>query len=101
TNFLNRIEVEDKDFDKVKLFYQHFYRALLFPQRWYENNDNGEAIHYNTLTKTATKGKAYTNNGFWDTYKSLYPLLSLIAPDTYEDILEGLLSSYKDTGFLP
>lgn len=25
----------------------------------------------------------------------------MIAPEVYEDILEGLLSSYKDTGFLP
>lgn len=101
THFLDRIAVEDRDFDKVKSFYHHFYRALLFPQRWYEKDDKGDSIHYNTLSKKVVNGKCYTNNGFWDTYKSLYPLLSLIAPEVYEDILEGLLSSYKDTGFLP
>ncbi|EHI70440.1 glycosyl hydrolase, family 92 domain protein [Streptococcus ictaluri 707-05] len=100
-SYLDRIEVEDKNFDKVKHFYQHFYRALLFPQKWYEHNENNEAIHYNTSLKKVVPGIFYTNNGFWDTYKSVYPLLSLIAPDIYEEVLKGLLSAYQDTGFLP
>ncbi|CQR25666.1 alpha-1,2-mannosidase [Streptococcus varani] len=99
--YLNRIQVEDKDFQKSKNFYQHFYRALLFPQRWYELDENQEPIHYNTRSRQVVSGKYYTNNGFWDTYKSVYPLLSLIAPEVYGDILEGLLSAYQDTGFLP
>lgn len=100
-SYLNRIDIKDKDFDKVKTYYQHFYRALLFPQRWYEITAAGQAIHYNTSCQEPVAGKYYTNNGFWDTYKSVYPLLSLIAPEIYADILEGLLSAYQDTGYLP
>ncbi|MGT2934364.1 GH92 family glycosyl hydrolase [Streptococcus castoreus] len=99
--YLNRIQIEDKNFEKVKIYYHHFYRALLFPQKWYEINESGQPIHYNTTSQKAVIGKYYTNNGFWDTYKSLYPLLSLIAPEVYADILEGLLSAYQDTGYLP
>ncbi|MGT2933131.1 GH92 family glycosyl hydrolase [Streptococcus catagoni] len=100
-HYLDRIEVGDRDFKKVTAFYQHYYRALLFPQKWYEIDSKGQAIHYNTLSKAVTRGRLYTNNGFWDTYKTLYPLLSLIAPEIYREVLEGLLASYKDTGFLP
>lgn len=100
-SYLSRIDIKDKDFDKVKAYYQHFYRALLFPQRWYKITATGQAIHYNTTSQRPVAGKYYTNNGFWDTYKSVYPLLSLIAPEIYADILEGLLSAYQDTGYLP
>ncbi len=100
-SYLDRIEVTNQEKEKEHLFYQHFYRALLFPQRWYEIDDTNHAIHYNTLTKSEAKGKLYTNNGFWDTSKTLYPFLSLTAPEIYEEVLEGLVSSYKDTGYLP
>lgn len=100
-SYLDRIEITNQDRNKENLSYQHFYRALLFPQKWYELDENSQAIHCNTLTKSVAKGKLYTNNGFWDTSKTLYPFLSIIAPEIYEEVLEGLVSSYQDTGYLP
>ncbi len=46
-------------------------------------------------------GVLYTNNGFWDTYKTVYPLYSLIAVEKYEEMLEGFLNSYRESGYLP
>lgn len=101
TSYLNKIQVFDKDFDKVKLFYQNLYRTFLFPQKFYEINEKGEELYYNTYSQKVQKGKMYTNNGFWDTSKTVYPLFSLIAKDEYEDILESFINTYHDSGYLP
>ena len=60
-----------------------------------------EPVHYDTTARSVKKGFLYTNNGFWDTYKTVYPLYSIIAPKEYEEMLEGFLNSYRETGFLP
>ena len=100
-SYLQRIEVSKENLEAVQLFYRCLYRMFLYPQKFYEYSKDGEVIHYSTTTKRPEKGILYTNNGFWDTYKTVYPLYSLIAPDEYHEILSGLLISFKETGFLP
>ncbi len=77
------------------------YRMFLFPQKFYEINQQGEPIHYDTTSKSVKPGVLYTNNGFWDTFRTVYPFYSLLIPEEYEEMLRGFLNSYKETGFLP
>ncbi|MDN6194753.1 MAG: glycoside hydrolase family 92 protein, partial [Alkalibacterium sp.] len=98
---LNKIEVSDSDKNKVNLFYQYMYRLFLFPQTYFEEDSNGEPIHYDSYSETVKAGKYFTNNGFWDTYRTVYPLFSLILPEKYQDILEGIGHFYNETGHLP
>lgn len=98
---LQAIAIEDRHDDRVTTFYRNFYRALLFPTRFFELDANGQPIHYNTKARKVAAGKLYTNTGFWDTYKTEFPLISLLWPDLLADCLEGFLTSYKETGFLP
>ena len=100
-HYLAKIDVNDRDFDKVKLFYQNLYRTFLFPQKFYEVTPEGKNVYYNTYAKKVQEGVMYTNNGFWDTAKTVYPLYSLIAKEEYEEILEGFINSYHDSGYLP
>ncbi len=99
--YLNKIEVKNGDFSAVKTFYHCMYRMFLFPQKFYEINQQGEPIHYDTTSKRVKTGVLYTNNGFWDTFRTVYPLYSLLIPDEYEEMLRGFLNSYRETGFLP
>jgi predicted alpha-1,2-mannosidase len=55
----------------------------------------------NTHTGGVAKGYLYTNNGFWDTFRTVYPLLSLLDRDLYAEIAEGFYNYYVDTGWLP
>ena len=100
-NFLSRIEVEHTDPAHTATFYHNFYRTFLFPQTFYEIDANQQKIHYDTYSRQVRPGVLYTNNGFWDTYKTVYPLFPLIAADLYGEMLEGFLNSYNETGFLP
>lgn len=100
-NYLDRIRVTHSDYEQTKTFYHNLYRSFLFPQKFFELDQDNQRIHYNTSSKRVAKGTLYTNNGFWDTYKSVYPLYSLIAQEEYEDMLEGFLTSYQESGYLP
>lgn len=98
---LAKISVKDADSQHVALFEHNFYRAMLFPMRFYELDDHDQPVHYDTTGKCVRSGMAFTNNGFWDTYKTLFPLLSLIDPALYSDMLHGFYNNYLETGFLP
>ncbi|MGM0216264.1 GH92 family glycosyl hydrolase [Enterococcus sp. AZ109] len=101
TSYFDRLQVEHTDPNQTQTFYHNLYRVFLFPQTFYEIDENGKKIHYDTFNKKVQSGVLYTNNGFWDTYKTVYPLYSLIAQEKYEEMLEGFLNSYEETGFLP
>lgn len=95
------VEISDNNHKNVSTFYHNLYRALLYPTRFYELDEQQQPIHYNTKDKKVASGKLFTNNGFWDTYKTSFPLYSLLWPNQYAEFLEGFLNSYRETGFLP
>lgn len=100
-HYLNKIEITHTNTEQIKTFYNCFYRMFLFPQKFYELNINNEPIHYDTKSKSIKNGYLYTNNGFWDTFRTVYPLYSLIIPNIYKEMMEGFLNSFRHTGFLP
>ncbi len=97
---LSKIEIMDTE-EKKRTFYSCFYRCFLFPHTFYEWNENGEPVHYSTKSGEVRKGVMYTDNGFWDTYRTLYPLFVLLIPDKLKEMLEGYLNFYKEEGWLP
>ncbi|MDR0425605.1 MAG: GH92 family glycosyl hydrolase [Clostridiales bacterium] len=97
---LSRIAVEGETARK-KTFYSCLYRAFLYPTKFYETDETGENYHVDPETNEIKRGVMYTNNGFWDTFRTVYPLYSILAPDTYAEIVDGWLNFYDDTGYLP
>ena len=100
-NLLHRFDiVETGETDRT--FFDHcLYRLFLFPQTFYEVDESGQAIHMDLATGTVKPGVLFSNNGFWDTFRTTFPLFALIIPEHYHRFLEGFLNSYRDTGFLP
>jgi predicted alpha-1,2-mannosidase len=98
---LGRIKVEDPNVDNIRTFYSALYRSLLFPRKFHEVTAAGETVHYSPYNGEVLPGYMYTDTGFWDTFRSLFPLLNLIYPSVNEEIQEGLVNTYKESGFLP
>lgn len=98
---LRRIEIETDDEEQMKTFYSCMYRPFLFPHKAYELDENGEPIHYAPLDGKVYQGVRYTDNGFWDTYRTVYPLYTLIARDEFAEMLEGFVNDYLEGGWLP
>ena len=99
--FLHRFDIVDQGKVDRRMFDQALYRLFLFPQTFYELDAEGQEIHWDLTHQTVQPGKFFTNIGFWDGFRTSFPLLALMAPDTYHDFLEGFLNFYKETGFLP
>ncbi|MBR1889942.1 MAG: GH92 family glycosyl hydrolase [Alloprevotella sp.] len=98
---LGRIEVTGGTTDQLRTFYSCLYRSLLFPRSFYEFDENGEPQHYSPHDGKIHKGYFYTDTGFWDTFRCLFPLLNLVYPDESLKMQEGLLHVYEESGFFP
>lgn len=98
---LGRIAVEDDDVDKLRTFYSCLYRSLLFPRSFYELDANGKVVHYSPYNGEVLPGYMFTDTGFWDTFRCLFPFLNLMYPDMNTKMQEGLANTYKESGFLP
>ncbi len=97
---LGRIEIE-ADEEVKKTFYSCLYRMFLFPRNMCEYDRDGRQKHYSPADGKIYDGPLYSDNGFWDTYKTVYPLYSIIASDEYRDMCDGFLNFYKESGWLP
>lgn len=100
-DYLSKIKIETDDDNQFRTFYSCLYRTGLFPHKAFEIDKEGNKVHYCPFDGTVKPGIRYTDNGFWDTYRTEYPLLALIAKDKYAEFLEGFIADYKDGGWLP
>lgn len=98
---LGRIEVEGGNLDQKRTFYSTLYRSTLFPRKLYEIDTDGNPIHYSPYNGQVLPGYMYTDTGFWDTFRALFPLLNLAYPSVNKEIQEGLVHTYNESGFLP
>ncbi len=99
--YLKRIIIEPKDSKQLKTFYSCIYRAFLYPHKCYETDINGHEIHYCPHDGKIHSGKRYTDNGFWDTYRTCYPFYSIVAKDEMKDMLSAFINEYRESGWLP
>ncbi len=98
---LSRFEVEDDNVDRLRTFYSCLYRSLLFPRKFYEIGQDGKPVHYSPYNGKVLPGYMFTDTGFWDTFRCLFPLLNLAYPSINVQMQEGLANAYKESGFLP
>ena len=98
---LGKIEIEDTDIDKLRTFYSCLYRSVLFPRSFYEIDEKGNPVHYSPYNGQVRPGYMFTDTGFWDTFRCLFPLLNLVYPSMNEKMQEGLVNTYQESGFLP
>lgn len=98
---LGRIDAVFSDERVEMTFYTCLWRTFLFPHKCYEYDKNGRMIHYTPIDGSIHDGPRYTDNGFWDTYRTVYPLFTLIARDEFAEMLEGFVNDYRECGWLP
>jgi len=98
---LERIKVEGGTIDQQRTFYSCLYRMLLFPRKFYEYDEDGQIIHYSPYNGKILPGYMFTDNGFWDTFRALFPFTTLMYPELNRRIMEGLVNTYNESGWLP
>ena len=98
---LGAIVVEGGTVDQTRTFYSCFYRSVLFPRKLYEIDAQGKAIHYSPYNGKVLPGCMFTDTGFWDTFRCLFPFLNFVYPSMNVKMQEGLVNTYLESGFLP
>ena len=98
---LGRIQVGGGSEEQYRTFYSCLYRATLFPRKFYEINSNGTPVHYSPYDGQVHNGYLYTDTGFWDTFRALFPLLNLVYPSVNKEIQQGLANIARENRFLP
>ncbi|SFD12687.1 GH92 family glycosyl hydrolase [Algibacter pectinivorans] len=98
---LNKIRVEDDNIDNIRTFYSCLYRVLLFPRKLHELDKDNNIVHYSPYNGQVLPGYMFTDNGFWDTFRAVFPFFNMVYPELNSQIMEGLANTYKESGWLP
>ena len=98
---LGRIQVGGGTEEQYRTFYSCLYRSTLFPRKFYEIDSDGNPVHYSPYNGQVCDGYLYTDTGFWDTFRALFPLLNLVYPSVNREIQQGLANIARENEFLP
>ncbi|WP_433358052.1 GH92 family glycosyl hydrolase [Micromonospora saelicesensis] len=112
---LGRVEVRGANESQLVTMYSNLYRLNLYPNSQSENTGTAAAPRWqyaspvsaptgaSTPTRTGAKivdGQIYVNNGFWDTYRTVWPAYALLYPDVAAKISDGFVQHYRDGGWI-
>ena len=97
----DRVQVTDPNLDNRRIFYSALYRMLQFPRMFHEVDAKGQTVHYSPYDGKVHPGFLYTDNGFWDTWRAVFPFFALMYPERDSEIMQGLVNTYKESGWLP
>ncbi|MCE1197341.1 MAG: GH92 family glycosyl hydrolase [Marinilabiliales bacterium] len=98
---LSVIEAEGGSEDQLKTFYSCLYRTMLFPRKFYELDKQGKVWHYSPYEGKVLPGYLFTDNGYWDTFRAVFPLFNLLHPSLNARIQEGMVNTFQESGWLP
>lgn len=98
---LNRIKVEGGTEEQMRTFYSCLFRANLFSRKFYEIRSDGTPYYYSPYDGKIYDGYMLTDNGFWDTFRSQFPLTNILHPTQQGHYMQALLDAQKQFGWLP
>ena len=109
---LHTIDVEDPDTARIRQFYGALYRASFLPREMsdvdgafprFASNASKASNPSNASKASAPSSprKYYGDFSMWDTYRAVHPLYHIIAPKESADMMQSLVTMYKQGGWLP
>jgi putative alpha-1,2-mannosidase len=96
---LSVIEIQDPSTENKIKFYTALYHSFLLP--WIISDANGNYKGADRKLHKTTGKNQYGAFSPWDTFRSLHPLLCLVAPDRQRDMILSMIDQFNQTGRLP
>ncbi|MGM9804654.1 MAG: GH92 family glycosyl hydrolase [Muribaculaceae bacterium] len=96
---LSRTTVESDDEAAKRVFYTSLYHTMIAPSIFCDVN--GQYRGMDDMIYTAKGFTNYTTLSLWDTYRTLCPLFTIINPEIVPDLVNTMLSIYKQNDKLP
>ena len=81
------------------IFYTALYRVFQMPTVF--NDANGDYLGFDRQVHQAADFRYFTDLSLWDTFRTVHPLYTLIAPKDQRDMLVSLMKMLEQGGWLP
>ncbi|MDR0699952.1 MAG: GH92 family glycosyl hydrolase [Tannerella sp.] len=98
-NELHKIDFRTGDACVKRIFYTALYHTMVAPSEFCDVNGD----YYGTDKQIHREASFtnYTTFSLWDTYRAAHPLMTIIHPEKMPDIINTMLTIYKEQGKLP
>lgn len=100
-DLFRRVLVEGGTEEQKATFYSCLFRANLFSHQFFEYDKDGKPYYYSPYDGKVHEGYMYTDNGFWDTFRSQFPLNTILHPVMEGRYMQALLAAQQQCGWLP
>lgn len=112
---LGLVTIEGVGDDRAVSFASGMYRMFMYPNHASENAgdmDNPRWVYADVSDPRAWEhtsvrtgcdvrhGRSYVNNGFWDTYRTVWPAYCLFEPEEAAILLDGFVEHYRASGWI-
>jgi predicted alpha-1,2-mannosidase len=98
---LGRVRVEALNDNQLAVFYTNLWKSMLFPRYLQEVDADGKEVHRSPYTGDVRPGKLVADSGFWDSYRTVYQLQSMVFPDNLGGLIDGWVDAYQEATWLP
>lgn len=99
-DYLSKIDITTDDKDDQTIFYTALYHTAVSPNLF--SDADGRYLAMDHSVKQTTHDKPiYTIYSIWDTHRALHPLKTIIEPELNNELLNSLITKYREGGLLP
>lgn len=96
---LDKVIVTGGSSEEREKFYTALYHVFIHPTSFTETD--GTYLGFDRQSHLADGFIYYTDFSLWDTFRTVHPLLDLIAPDMQSDMLASMTRMYIEGGGIP
>jgi predicted alpha-1,2-mannosidase len=93
---LNRLTLEGATQEQRATVYTALYHALIYPRVFSEYGH-----YYSAFDDQVHSGSSYTAYSIWDIFRAEFSLLTLVAPERVDGMIQALLQDYQQGGWMP
>ncbi len=96
---LSLVKIQGGTEQQKTIFYTALYRVFQMPTLF--NDANGDYFGFDRKVHQASDFNYYTDLSLWDTFRTVHPLYTLIAPKAQRDMVVSLIKMLEQGGWLP
>ncbi len=96
---LSRIEIQTKNEADKRIFYTAMFHAMIHPSLFNDHSRDYRGTDNKIQDKQTFNN--YSVFSTWDTYRAENPLLTLLAPNRVDDMINSILAINDQQGYMP
>lgn len=104
SDLLSLVTIHGASEEHLVTLASNLYRMFLYPSITHELGPDGRARHAAMSSEGELEirsGERSSNNGFWDTYRTVWPALQLLQVEQAGRLIDGFVEHFTSDGWIP